>query len=272
MNDLNDFFSAISHQKAVDPRHQMLKEIKSHIREDAMNLFSQLEQNKPVPVEQINEVVEAIQQVDKINDVNKEILREVVVPEVKPASEQVPMDQIDKYLKQNASFQQPDPDTVDPNMKAVQEKLKFLEQAVGRIAATGPGSGEVNLRYLDDVARNTIQDGRYLKYNATTKKFEFDEINTQEVVQNVTYVTTAEYTVQSGDYYIGINYAGPVTINLPVTDNSGRTIIIKDEDGDAEANPITLIGNVDNDPNGAVLAIDNGALQLIYHRGGWRIV
>ena len=78
-------------------------------------------------------------------------------------------------------------------------------------------------------------------------------------------------TIQSGDYYVGVNYAGPVTITLPVTATSGRTIIIKDEDGDAETYPITVSGNVDNDPGGFILQINNGAIQLIY-RNGWRII
>jgi hypothetical protein len=36
-------------------------------------------------------------------------------------------------------------------------------------------------------------------------------------------------------------------------------------------NPITISGTIDNDTSGAILAIDNGALHLIY-RQGWRIV
>jgi len=80
-----------------------------------------------------------------------------------------------KVLK-DKSFQQPNPDEVNANFKAVTTKLKFLEQAIGRIAAAGPGGGEVNLRYLDDVDRSTIGDNKYLRYNATTKKFEFAEV------------------------------------------------------------------------------------------------
>jgi len=56
-------------------------------------------------------------------------------------------------------------------------KIKFLERAISRIAATGPGSGEVNLRWLDDVDRATIGDGKYLNYNATTKKFQFSTVS-----------------------------------------------------------------------------------------------
>ena len=84
----------------------------------------------------------------------------------------VSTDNMNKYLT-DKSFQQPNPDPVPQEMDAVTAKLKFLEQAIGRIAAHGPGSGEVNLRYLDDVDRPSIIDGKFLKYNGTTKKFDF---------------------------------------------------------------------------------------------------
>ena len=42
------------------------------------------------------------------------------------------------------SFQQPDPTLVEKNFNAVQKKLKFLEQAISKIAAHGPGGGDAN--------------------------------------------------------------------------------------------------------------------------------
>jgi hypothetical protein len=67
----------------------------------------------------------------------------------------------------------PDPVLAQPQKDLAQE-IKYLREWVSRIAATGPGGGEVNLRYLDDVDRSTIDDGYYLRYNAPTKKFVFD--------------------------------------------------------------------------------------------------
>ena len=52
-------------------------------------------------------------------------------------------------------------------------KVKFLEQSIGRIVATGPGSGETRLRFLDDVDASTIGNNKYLRYNSTKNKFEF---------------------------------------------------------------------------------------------------
>ncbi len=181
---LSDFLGIVAQAKAQDPKHQMMKEVRKHVQEDIADLFGQLSQAKPVSVEKIDELVEAVELVEQIEEPvlemqpEPEVIVEVVVPEVKPAAEQVPMDQIDKYLKQNASFQQPNPDKVEPNIRALQDKLKFLEQAIGRIAATGPGSGEVNFRWLDDVNRATMtesNDNWVLEYDAATNKVQFTE-------------------------------------------------------------------------------------------------
>ena len=83
-------------------------------------------------------------------------------------------------------------------------------------------------------------------------------------------VTTATYTATANDYYIGVNRNGPVSITLPTVSN-GKELTIKDESGNCATNPITIVGNIDNDVSGAVLAINNGALHLIY-RSGWRII
>ena len=87
---------------------------------------------------------------------------------------------------------------------------------------------------------------------------------------NTKLITTASYTVIQDDYYVGVNYAGTCTITLPVSTN-GDKVVIKDESGLASVNHIILAGNVDNDPGGAVLAMDNGAIHMIY-RDRWRII
>lgn len=72
------------------------------------------------------------------------------------------------------SYQQPDPLVVPNDMDAIRGKLKFLEQWISKISMAGPGSGEVNLRYLDDVDRPNIADDLYLRYESNSKKFTFD--------------------------------------------------------------------------------------------------
>lgn len=89
---------------------------------------------------------------------------------------------------------------------------------------------------------------------------------------NVKNVTGPTAEIEVNDYYIGINYAGPVTITAPHTYLNGFKITIKDESGAAATNNITLDFSIDNDPGGAVLAINNGSLIMIYNNGSWRIV
>jgi len=81
----------------------------------------------------------------------------------------------------------------------------------------------------------------------------------------------ANYTFTHKDYYVGVGVT-PVTIALPSVAKNGRYIIIKDEVGNCSANPITVLGNVDNDAGGFILAQNNGGIQMIYNNGSWRIV
>ena len=278
MSDLNELFKVISegkkHYEENDPKGKKLKEVKEHARLDFDSIFSQLVSMKE-ELESELVVLEAKQ--EQITEASDPELNTIKVPETVelPTPEERSVGtkyDVDRYLK-TASFQQPDPDTVSKDVDDIRAKIKFLEQAIGRIAVTGPGSGEVNLRYLDDVDRSTISDGRWLRYDGASKKFVFDEINPYQVVNNVTEVTSTYYEVHEDDYYIGVNNtSAPVTIVLPESTNSGRTIIIKDEDGDAETHPITVQGLVDNDPQGFVIQINNGAVQLIYIAGCWRII
>lgn len=88
------------------------------------------------------------------------------------------------------------------------------------------------------------------------------------------YVTTSSYSARRGDSYIGVNYDGPVTITIPTTPSfpDGYELRVKDESGQCSGNPITVSANVDNDPNGYILKINNGGITMVYHRNSWRIV
>ena len=162
-------------------------------------------------------------------------------------------------------------DTNFVTQEQMNDHYKLLIQRIQTQLSTVGGGGEVKLRMLDDVDRASISDGKFLKFDSTTNKFNFANVNANSLITNTTYVTTAEYTVQEDDHYIGVDYAAPTTIILPVSDIDGRHLVVKDEDGDATTNPITISGTIDNDAGGAILQINNGSLSLIY-RNGWRII
>jgi len=207
MNELNDFFKAMAEAKATDPKHKKIAEVKEHIKEDLGGLFSQISQIKAQdPVAQKAKKIEAQVKTNIKEDLGSlfaelgalkvqkdaileerpelaepkleepEVVNEEVLIEVAPLEEAPKPINVDKYLT-GKTFQQPEPDPVAKEFKAITDKMKFLEQAIAKIAAHGPGSGEVNLRYLDDVDRATIGDGKYLNYNATTKKFQFSTLS-----------------------------------------------------------------------------------------------
>ena len=268
MTDLNDLFKVVAegkkHYEKTDPVGKKVKVAKDNAKEDLASLFEELASlNK---------------QLGELETIKEETLIEAV-PEI-PAQpvikspeqrKQETEDSVSKYLT-GKSFQQPQPDLVDKNVEDIRLKIKFLEQAIGRIAATGPGGGEVRLEFLDDVDRPSAKlDGRYLKYDATLKKWVGDTIETGDVVYNTTLVETPTYTVVDGDWYIGVNYAGTVTITLPTTATNGRVLVIKDESGNCSSNPINATGTVDNDAGGFSLQLDNGGIQMVY-RAGWRII
>lgn len=180
-SDLGELFTEMARIKEQDPVAIKAKEHKQHIQEvvknDLGSLFAELVSLK----KQAEEIVESVpESTPEPEPVVEELVEKVFTEpptEPIPASEIHSKTEIDKYLT-GKSFQQPDPDKVDPNLKAIQDKMKFLEQAIGRIAATGAGSGEVNFRYLDDVNRITMtpsNDNWVLEYDAATKKVQFTE-------------------------------------------------------------------------------------------------
>jgi len=96
-------------------------------------------------------------------------------------------------------------------------------------------------------------------------------------VNTVVGITDAAYSSTELDYYIGISFAGAVTVTLPESPAAGREVVVKDESGhagDGINRAITIVGadgeKIDNQ-NSAVLNISNGALHFIY-RSGWRII
>lgn len=68
----------------------------------------------------------------------------------------------------------------DRTTSELEYKLNRLEKIVSRISAIGPGSGEVNFRFLDDVDISTIEHGKVLSYNGLSNKFEFIELGAGE--------------------------------------------------------------------------------------------
>lgn len=93
-----------------------------------------------------------------------------------------------------------------------------------------------------------------------------------------TSVTTSSYTIKLQDYYIGVNYAGAVTITLPKADREGKIFVVKDELGEASKGTnryITILPSGNDLIDGrdrAILAFDYGSLTFIWKSNSWRVV
>jgi hypothetical protein len=186
--------------------------------------------------------------------------------------EEYKVQQVANYLDTVSKAKKPPLVTAlqDNEFEALRKTVFDLLQKVNTLSWGGGGTGIVRVFDADDFDRTSAQNGRYMRWDNGV--FSLDEINPFEIIHNTTLVTTPTYVVQDEDYYIGVNRAGPVTIIIPSEPTSGREIVIKDESGNCEIHNITISGPIDNDANGAILAVNNGALHMLFRGDYWRII
>ena len=180
--------------------------------------------------------------------------------------------QVANYLDTVSNTKKPPLATAmqDNEFQALRKTVLDLLQKVNTLSWGGGGTGAVRINDQDDFDRTSYAEGRYLRW--TNGMFRLDEVNPHDVTYNTTVINSPYYELDANDYYLGVTYTGGnTTIELPASDNSGRVIVIKDETGNCSNNNIIVTGTIDNDPGGFILAIDNGAIQLLF-RNGWRII
>lgn len=221
---------------------------------------------------------------DKISILKEDILTEIApLQELPPQPaqpaetnlqppEEYKVNQVAAYLDTVNNTKKPPLATAlqDNEFQALRKTVLDLLQKVNTLSWGGGGTGAVRIFDQDDFDRSTVANGRFMKWQDGW--FVMDEINPYEIIHNTTLVTTNTYVVQDTDYYIGVNYAGPVTIIIPSEPSSGREIVIKDESGNCETHNITVSGPVDNDANGFILAVNNGAIHMLFRGDYWRII
>jgi hypothetical protein len=163
-------------------------------------------------------------------------------------------------------------------LEDLQNHYKIFISRIQQQLSTLGGSGETRLEFLDDVDRNSVKvNNKFLRYNSNTGKWKGSDAGEGPFISSTTYVTTSSYTILEGDYYIGVNYAGAVTITLPNGVIQGTTYIVKDELGEASKGTnryITILPSGSDLIDGrdrAILAFDYGSLTFVY-RNGWRVV
>lgn len=147
--------------------NKTIKETKEKVSESTFPLFENIEYEIiPSAIEEetpIQEVTEEKETPDFISSVVESISKE----------------ETNKFIKEKTDlFNQPNNTLIDPTIKAIQTKVKYIEDWVSKISIAGPGSGEVNFRWLDDVNRNTIGNtDQILRYDPVDKKFFFGQLS-----------------------------------------------------------------------------------------------
>lgn len=142
--------------------------------------------DKPTAVYVDETAVEAIEELVESNDFQDILPTEDCVlaafdePESDIESKKTLVDIAAESIKKTTQvkesvFELPTGARVDADVKHLQSRVQDLQNWLSKIAMAGPGSGEVNFRWLDDVNRASINDGWILEYDAETKKFQFTE-------------------------------------------------------------------------------------------------
>jgi hypothetical protein len=256
MDQLNDLFSLLAEEKKK--KKDFEDRIKTAAKKDFNEVFMQLSPHSK-PKEIVEEVlIEATPLPTPIG--------EVPAPRQNSVIDNLP--EIDKWLK---SPQVSVPNTSENDVSMINKKIKFLEQWIGKIQNAGPGGGEVNLRYLDDIDRSTISNGLYLRYNSTKNKFEFaaiEDIDNPAQIQSdwdQTDNTKADYIKNKPVDYLTaeVDTLDSVTDRGNTTTNEITVAALNIPVGSVISGDSEIIANITNATLNAVLEHGNSAALSI---------
>ena len=248
MADLSDLFKLVAEEKK-----KQKEEIDSLIGDSFDKLFvEQLKSHKPpeqlakkhkVSVSQIKNQHNKETKVEKEHTKNVELATTI-------SSQHVENTPIKEGLL-NIPVSEKTPDHLTPlnqnfaTLDDLQSHYRLFLNRIQQQLSTLGGGGETNLTYMD---------------------------------VPTTSVTTSSYFIRPQDYYIGVNYAGAVTITLPRADREGKVFVVKDELGEASKGTnryITILPSGFDLIDGrdrAILAYDYGSLTFIWKGNSWRVV
>lgn len=109
----------------------------------------------------------------------------------------------------------------------------FINRIQQQLTSLG-GGGETQLRYLDDIDRSSIIDGRVLSYDAATKKFKFISPGAASSLWNETVegnlYKNANVGINSADPQVALDVVGDVSITGVVTATSFTGEFVADKD------------------------------------------
>ena len=178
LNDLSEFFGIMSTKKKIDALPKETKqevqqlEVLSSFFEQMSNFETSLD--SAIEASSKTEVVEKIVEVPVEKIVEKEVIVEKIVEVPKGPTEPEKLAEAMSLVHKGQML---------PEEKSELEKLKeefgqFRKLVNLQLASLG-GGGSTRILDNDDVDISSLGNGKFLKYNSTTKKLEFtDEVGT----------------------------------------------------------------------------------------------
>jgi hypothetical protein len=262
--------------------HKNLGEIDDILKEENINLnlsgfFRELSDEKKRKEEEFDSLVGELE----LNSLFEEVSNLKKEDNKKRETEQKTLQQFESFLysKKSQKIKKPKKESIS------QEKINLQEEkSLGLLAEPS------NIKQQTDTLTPLNQkfatlDDLQKHYNLFLNRIQQQlstlggggETNLAFMDMPLTYVTSSSYSVTHRDYYIGVNYAGAVTITLPTSRTNGKVYIVKDELGEASKGTnryITILPSGSDLIDGrdrAILAFDFGSLTFVY-RNGWRVV
>jgi len=190
-----------------------------------------------------------------------------------------------KFVEEEIIIQQPEiiveiarqPEPELPKENIVNKYVKALSKATDqngdadKIANQIP---DVYRKELDIVKKSVADFHRFAQRHSQLGGGGAGSVD--ELTFHTVQVTQPTYNATRKDYFIGVNYPGLVTINLPFQNlKPGRQILIKDQSGFAASNFITIATLDGSTIDGiSTFQIVNSyeSISLLYANGGWNIV
>lgn len=180
-SNLSDLFGQLSEELSTEIESNKLLNFKHKLKETKNSITTKSpEENLFISLLGKTEVEQHLE--EQSNYITEEIITEPVIkpPQIDYITtviETISKEEKLKTVKENTNLFS-EPNSFLPEVKSLQSKVKNLEDWVYKISVTGPGSGEVNFRWLDDVNRNTIGNtDQILRYNPDDKKFFFGQLS-----------------------------------------------------------------------------------------------
>ena len=109
----------------------------------------------------------------------------------------------------------------------------FINRIQQQLASLG-GGGEVNLRYLDDIDRSSISDGKVLSYDAATKKFKFISPGAASSLwseQGANIYRNSNVGINSANPQVALDVVGDVNVTGVITATSFTGSVTGDVSG-----------------------------------------